>query len=139
MVRALRVLLLFFSAMLLKFGVLGEVVQTRKFVAVDVVGDGLAIDGNDAGDIAIFGFDDELGGVAALVNPTQQVLHRAMGLLSVQPMLDGAAYEGGRVEWCGGCGLCRWRGRLRQAKENDGRASRCHARQGAMRALRLQV
>ena len=91
--------------MLLKFGVLGERVQPREFVVLGIAADGFAIDGDQARDVSVPGFDDELGSVAVLVDPVQQVLHGAMVLPGVQPMLDGATHEGGGVHGCRGDAL----------------------------------
>ena len=118
MVDAVRVLLLALAAVLLEFGVLGEVVEAGEFGLVGVGAERFAVDGDEAGDVAVFGFDDELGGVAALVDPAEQVLQRVVGLFGVQPVLDGATDQCGGVERRGGA-LCA-----------EGAARHC-ARQGA--------
>jgi len=137
MVDAAGIFLLALAAVLLQLGVLGEIVEALEFGLVEVGADGLAVDGDQAGDVAIFGFDNEFGGVVALVDLADEVLSGPMGLVGVQPMLDGAADQGGRVEHdgrtvLGGCGSA---GNGSKTDEGDGCASHREANPGEREML----
>ena len=126
------IFLLALAAMPLEFGVLGEIIQALEFGFVGVVAEWLAVDGDQARNVTVAGFNDDLGGVVALVGPVQDVAEWMMVLRGVQPVLHRAADEGGCIERYGGCGLAE-RGGVRereQREEQGGTKSRQEHRLG---------
>jgi hypothetical protein len=60
---AVCLLLVLFAAVLLEFGMGREIIEAGQLGFLGVRAERLAVDGDEAGDGAILGFDDELGGV----------------------------------------------------------------------------
>ena len=54
-------------------------------------GQRLVVDGDEAGDVALGGFDDVFGGVAMVVGFAQKIAEGAVGLGGVLAVLDGSA------------------------------------------------
>jgi hypothetical protein len=109
--------------------VLGEIVQALEFGFVGVGCERFAADCYQASDVAIFGFDDCLGSVAALVDSANEVLDWMMVLGGIQAVLHSSADEGGSVQrrrWNGlaECG----RGKREWQESQNGSASRLETR-----------
>jgi hypothetical protein len=107
---AVGVLLLAAAAMLLNLRVLGEIVEAGEFGLVEVRVERLSVDGDEAGDVTVFGLDDELGGVVALVGAVEEILEGMVILFLVETALDGAANQCGSVDGCWGSVLAGGRG-----------------------------
>jgi hypothetical protein len=78
-------------------------------------GQRLVVDGDQAGDVALSGFDDVFGGVAVVVGFAEKRAEGAVGRGGVLAVLDGSADQGcptarrGRwVDGLGGLGVGGW-------------------------------
>ena len=89
------VLLLAFAAALLEVGMLEQRVEAVEFGAIGVGTERLLADGYKAGDSAVLGLDDGLGGVVAVVRAANKVLKRVMIARRFQAVLDGSANQRG--------------------------------------------
>ena len=69
------------------------------------------MDGDEAGDVALIGFDDVFGGVAMVASFVEKIAEGAVGLGGVLAVLDGSADQGGGVyggwAWAGGARVSR--------------------------------
>jgi hypothetical protein len=89
-------------AVLLEIGMGGEGVEAGELGAVSVGGERLAVDGDQASDVAVLGLEDLLGGVAgdavALLGFVQEVAEGAMGGVGFGAVGEGATDEGGGID-----------------------------------------
>ena len=60
-------------------------------------GQQLVVDGDEAGDVALIGFDDVFGGVAMVVGFAEMIAEGVVGFGGGFAVLDGSADQGGGV------------------------------------------
>jgi len=60
-------------------------------------GQRLVVDGDEAGDVALFGFDDVFGGVAMVAGFAEKIAEGAVRFGGVLAVLYGSADQGGGV------------------------------------------
>src|ERR1035437_3914838 len=102
---AVCVLLFALTAMVLQFGMLGQIIQPLQLDLIGVGAERFAVDGDKASDVSVRRLDDCLGGVVPLVDSAQEIPDRMMVLSGVQPVLYGAANQCSGVKRYGGHGL----------------------------------
>ena len=93
--------------MLLNLRMVGQQIQPVQFVLTGLGAERLAIERDQASDIAIPGFDNVLGVVARSILFAQKVAKGWLVLLRVDSMLDSAAHQGGGIQVRGLLGGCR--------------------------------
>ena len=82
--------LLTFAALLLQLGMLRQIVEAIQLGLIVLRVERLAVAGDQARHIAVFGLDDDLESIVAFVHFVQQIAHGRMVLGRVEPMLNGA-------------------------------------------------
>ena len=102
--------------MLLDLRVVGQGIQTIQFGLIGLGTQRLTVDRDQAGDVAIGGFDDVFGGVVLIVLFAQKIAERVMAAGGVQTMLHGAAHQGGGID-----GLLRLGGGEAHRRKRQGR------------------
>jgi hypothetical protein len=116
------VALLALVAVLLEVGMGGEGVEAIELGAVGVGGERLAVDGDEAGYVAVAGLDDLLGGVVgdavALLGFVQEVAEREVVGVGLGTVGDGATDQSGGVD---GGALRRGRRRGQKRDKEEGR------------------
>ena len=139
---AFGVVLFAYLAMALHFRVGGEFLEAGVFGLLFAGGKGNAVDGDEAGDVAVFGFDDELGGGKARTGFAQPVLHGMAAVIGGEHFgLQDATHDGfglllgqgagsrrgGAGEWLRGGSATREQG----AEQGRGQGKRDATRPGA--------
>jgi hypothetical protein len=80
--------------MLLDLGVLGQGVETVQFGLIGFGGQRLVVDGDEAGDVALLGFEDVFRSVAMVVGSAEKIAEGAVSLCGMCSL----GWQPGRAE-----------------------------------------